>query len=105
MADQKILYVTTKDVEQARTIGRLAVEKQLAACANILPAMHSIYRWEGQLTEDTESVLILKTTSQQVDALTAFIEQTHSYDCPCVLVLAIEGGSNGYLQWIETQTK
>lgn len=99
-----LVYVTAANVEEARTIGRAMVEARLAACANVLPGMVPIFRWEGEIAEGSESVVILKTTAGRVDALVAAVEAMHSYDCPCALVLPIVGGSRAFLDWISQET-
>src|SRR3546814_21140413 len=76
------------------------VEARLAACANVLPGMVPIFRWEGKVEEGSESVVILKTTKGRLDALVAAVEATHSYDCPCAVALPIVGGSRAFLDWI-----
>lgn len=94
------VYVTTKDEAEARTIGKHLVETKLVACVNVLPQMHSIYRWEGKVESATESVLIAKTLSQRYTQVEKAIVEKHSYTTPCVLRLAVEGGSAPYLNWI-----
>ena len=96
-----LAYITTKDKEQARNIGRALVTKRLAACVNILDAMESLYWWEGKIDESREAVLIAKTDRALVDKLTAVVKSLHSYDCPCVLVLPVQGGSEPYLAWLK----
>lgn len=98
------VYVTTADEAEARAIGRAAVEARLAACANIIPGMKSFYWWQGALEEGAECVVIFKTRSDLVDALTAKIKALHSYDCPCVVALPIQGGNPDYLAWIDSET-
>ncbi|SLN45185.1 divalent-cation tolerance protein CutA [Oceanibacterium hippocampi] len=100
----RLLYVTTADAEEARSIGRAAVEAGLAACANVLPAMTSIYRWQGAVEEAGEAVLILKTRAALVAAATDLIRERHSYDLPCVVALPIVGGNRGFLDWIVAET-
>jgi periplasmic divalent cation tolerance protein len=99
-----LVYVTAADAEEAQEIGRAMVEARLAACANVLPGMVPIFRWEGAIGEGSESVVILKTTESRVDALIAAVEAMHSYDCPCAVVLPIVGGSRAFLDWISQET-
>ena len=100
-----LIYITTKDKDEARAIGRRLVQSRLAACANILDHMSSIYYWEDELQEDQETVLIAKTTEARVPDLIEAIRQAHSYDCPCIVSLPIEDGNPEFLQWIEDQVK
>jgi periplasmic divalent cation tolerance protein len=95
-----MVYVTAASVDEAHAIGRAVVEKGLAACANILPSMRSVYWWQGELCESDEAVLILKTTSAMMERLTAAVTSLHSYECPCVVALPIAAGNPAYLRWI-----
>ncbi len=76
------------------------VEAGLAACANILPGMTSVYRWEGAVQEESETVLILKTRADAFEALSSALRERHPYECPCLVALPIERGSPDYLDWI-----
>jgi periplasmic divalent cation tolerance protein len=106
MSDEAVLvYVTTPNREAALAIGRHAVEQHLAACANILPAMTSIYRWNGEVQTDEECVLLLKTRRSLSEPLTQLVVALHSYECPSVLVLPIVGGNPAYLEWLDAQTQ
>lgn len=104
-SDARLIYITTNGPEEARAIGRALVEARLAACANILDPMTSIFQWEGKVQEGQETVLIAKTTAALVDALTAKVRELHSYDCPCVVALPIEGGNPAFIEWIAAETR
>ena len=99
-----MIYITAASEEEARTIGRALVEGRLAACANILPGITSIFRWKGQVSEEREASLILKTTAEKVEALVAKVQEMHSYSCPCVVALPIAGGAAPFLEWIVSET-
>ena len=105
----RLVYITTKDKAEARKIGKTLVEEQLTACVNIIGAMESIYRWEGEIQEANECILIAKTPYHNVNDLTERVKEMHSYDCPCVisLQLAEQEGNEAYQQWLirETQKK
>lgn len=103
-SDIRLIYITTDGPEEARTIGRALVEARLAACANILDPMTSIFRWDGKVQEGQETVLIAKTTAALVDALTEKARALHSYDCPCIVALPVEGGNPEFLRWIAAET-
>jgi len=98
------LYATAADAEEARRIGRVLVEEQLAACANILPGITSIFRWQGKLEEAAEAVLILKTTEQKLEAAIARVKALHSYDCPCIEALPVVEGNRDFLEWVVRET-
>lgn len=98
------VYVTASSREEAVTIGRAVVGERLAACANVLDGMQSIYWWDGKLNEEGEAAMILKTRSELLPALIARVRALHSYDCPCVVALPIADGNPDYLQWIAAET-
>ena len=102
--DYKLVYITTSGVEEAEKIGRTLVTERLAACVNILAGMRSLYWWEGRVQDETEAVLLAKTTGERLEALTARVKSLHSYDCPCVVALGLAGGNQEFLAWIERET-
>ncbi len=100
----RFIYITAGSQAEARKIASALVEERLAGCANIIPGMRSLYRWEGKIEEAEETVLIAKTSKAHVPALIARVKELHSYDCPCVVSLAVEDGNLGYLDWLDAQT-
>lgn len=98
------VYVTFPDIATAEAIGRETVTAGLAACANLIPGMRSIYRWRGAIEEGDEIVGILKTRADLVDPLISAIEAVHPYETPAIVVLPIENGSEAYLDWINAET-
>ncbi|HEX2959336.1 MAG TPA: divalent-cation tolerance protein CutA [Chitinispirillaceae bacterium] len=99
------VYITTRDKEQARSIGRVLVEEHLAACVNIINGMESIYYWKNSICEDTETILIAKTHEDRLIELTQRVKSLHSYECPCIVALPITGGNQEYLNWIAASTR
>jgi periplasmic divalent cation tolerance protein len=99
-----LIYVTTKDEKEAISIGEIVVKERLAACANVISDMKSIYWWEGNLEKDNESILILKTINENVDNLIDKIKKIHSYDNPCIIAIPISNVSDSYLEWIKKET-
>ena len=102
--DALFVYVTAGDRDAALAIGRALVEARLAACANVIDGMESVYRWQGAVEQAQEAVLILKTRSALLDDLIEKVRDLHDYDCPCVVALPIVGGNPAYLEWIFEQT-
>lgn len=98
------LYVTCGTNEEAVRIGRALVEGRIAACANVIPGMTSIYQWQGEINEDSEVIVLLKTRSDLVDRAVERIKTLHSYECPCVVALSVVGGNADFLQWITKET-
>ena len=100
-----IVLTTLGAQTDAAAFARLLVDERLAACVNILPAMTSIYRWKGAIEEDTERQLVIKTTSDRVEALEARLHELHPYELPEFLVVPATDGSTGYLEWLEASTR
>ena len=100
----QVVYVTAESRDEALRLAKALVSERLAACANVIDHMQSVYWWEGALQEDGEAVLILKTRRALVEPLTKRIRDLHNYDCPCVAALPIEGGNPDYLSWIMNET-
>lgn len=103
-SDMCMIYVTAPTREEAMAIGRALVGEKLAACVNVLGEAHSIYRWQGNVEEAQEIVLIAKTRQALVDAALARIKQLHSYDVPCAVAYAMAGGLPNYLAWLAAET-
>ena len=97
------IYMTAGSRAEAQKIGRSLVECRLAACVNILEPMQSIYRWEDKLQEDSEVVVIAKTSEALVPQLIDKVKSLHSYDCPCIVSLPISGGYPPFLDWIQSE--
>jgi periplasmic divalent cation tolerance protein len=96
----RIVMTTVVSPDEAARLGRALVEERLAACATLLPPVHSIYRWQGKIESSAETLLLLKTAIEQLPALEARLHELHSYQTPEFLVLEIEAGSHSYLQWL-----
>ncbi|MGH1349622.1 MAG: divalent-cation tolerance protein CutA [Methyloligellaceae bacterium] len=100
-----LIYTTFPSPEEAKSVSRQIVEGKLAACANIIPQMLSIYEWEGKLEEASEVVVLYKTTRANCNSLVARVTELHSYDIPAVLICDISGGNGEFLNWISQQTR
>ena len=94
------VYVVFGSKTEARLIAREMVERRLAACANILDACHSIYRWQGEVEESDEVAAIFKTRWEGSEALMREIHQLHSYEVPAMAVLPIAWTHQDYLDWV-----
>lgn len=102
--DRHLIYITASSDDEARAIGRALVEERLAACANVLGEIGSIYWWEDELQEDAEVALIVKSTAALVPQIVERVKALHSYDCPCVVALPITTGNPAFLEWIGAET-
>ena len=96
----RVVLSTAANPDEARVLGRALVEEQLAACATVIPAVESIYRWKGNIESASETMLLLKTGVDQLAALEARLRQLHSYEVPEFLVLPVETASRAYLDWM-----
>ncbi len=103
--DFSFIYITTAGRDEALAIAKTLVEERLAACANVQGGVRSIYRWQGAIHEADEAVVVLRTRSELVEALTARARALPSYQCPCVVALPIEAGNAAYLDWLGAETR
>jgi periplasmic divalent cation tolerance protein len=99
-----LVYVTAKDEAEGKTIARAVVGERLAACANMLGRIDSVYWWEGRVCEGNEVALLLKTSAGRKSELIHRIKELHSYECPCVVCLPIADGNRDFLNWIAAET-
>lgn len=98
------VYVTAKDEAEAVKIGGTVVEERLAACANVLGGIESVYWWNGKLCKEREAVVVLKTAESCKAGLISRIRELHSYGTPCIVCLPIEDGNPEFLDWIRSET-
>ncbi len=98
-------YVTASSADEAYGISRAIVEERLAACANVLPGMRSVYHWQGRIEEADETVILFKTRADLFDALSARVTALHSYETPCIVALPVTAGSAPYLEWLAAETE
>ncbi len=104
MIEAIVVFVTTGSEQEAKSLARKLVEQRLVACANIFPTIQSIFQWEGQVTEEQESLLMLKTTSSTFEQVESVIKTHHSYEVPEIIALPIQRGSEDYLSWVRQMT-
>ena len=97
----RIVMTTVMSREEAERLGRVLVEERLAACATILPGVHSIYHWKDKIESSEECMLLLKTVLHRLQSLEARLHVLHSYETPEFLVLTVETGSRAYLTWLK----
>lgn len=101
----KIVLCTFPSVEKARQIGTVLVETQLAACVNLIPAIQSIYRWEGKVEEQEEVLALFKTTTARYSELQQVVTEMHPYEIPELIALDLSAGLPVYLQWVLSSTQ
>lgn len=101
MTKYGIVLITVPNEKQAEMIAKTLVEKQMAACVNIIPGVRSIYSWQGELCDDSELLLVVKTKPGCFERLKQEVLTLHEYDVPEIIFLPVEQGHREYLQWID----
>jgi periplasmic divalent cation tolerance protein len=105
VTDARVVLTTAGREDEAQRIAHALVERQLAACVNVVPKIGSVYRWQGKIEIAEEWLLLIKTTAANFPAVRDAINELHSYDLPECICLTVDGGSDGYLQWIASSTR
>ena len=105
MSAVSVVMVTVGNGEEALTIARTLVEEKMVACANIVPHIRSIYRWKGEVCDEDEQLLIMKTRSELFPALQDRIRKLHSYEVPEIISVPIADGLPDYLNWVVENTQ
>ena len=101
--DVCVVLVTAPDAEAAEALARAVVEEGLAACANVVGGVVSIYRWQGEVRRDAEVLVVMKTTADCAPALCDRVAALHPYEVPEALVVAVDGGYAPYLEWVRSE--
>ncbi|MEW5740487.1 MAG: divalent-cation tolerance protein CutA [Myxococcota bacterium] len=95
-----VVLVTAPSMEKGAEIARTLVDESLIACANLIPSIRSIYRWKGELCDEAEVLVVMKTRSERFPAVEARIRALHMYEVPEILKLDVEAGHQPYLDWV-----
>lgn len=103
MSERIRVVLSTAPAEQAEGLARALVEARVVACVNVLPGARSVYRWQGEVQCEAESVLVMKTTAERYPDLEAALSKLHPYDVPELLALPVEAGLETYLGWVATE--
>jgi periplasmic divalent cation tolerance protein len=105
MSEISIVLITAGNEEEAATIGQTLVEEHLAACANIVPRIRSIYRWKGKIYDEQEFLIIVKTRTSLFQALEKRVKELHSYEVPEIISFPVARGLPQYLEWVSMATE
>lgn len=100
-----VVFSTFPNPEKAAEVARTLVTDGLAACVNLVGPVRSIYRWKGEVQDDTETLAVIKTTRETFDAMKARLVELHPYEVAEVIALPVEAGHALYLDWVEAETK
>ncbi len=95
-----VVFSTFPNEDKAAEIARTLVSEGLVACANLVPPVRSIYRWQGEVCDERETLAVMKTTRERFDALRARLVALHPYELPEVIALPVEAGHAPYLEWV-----
>ncbi len=101
----RLVFCTCPDTASAQSLAELLVQRQLAACVNLLPPIQSVYRWQGQIERAEEVQLLIKTCADRLEALSAAIVAHHPYEVPEIIAVSPSAGLPAYLDWIRAQTR
>jgi len=104
MSEISIVLVTAGSAEEAAAIGRTLIEERLAACANIVPGIRSIYRWKGKICDEQEFLIIIKTRTSLFEAVQKRVKELHSYEVPEIISFPVARGLPQYLEWVLAET-
>ena len=99
-----LAYCTCPDADSAEAIAHALVEERLAACVSRLPGVRSTYRWQGSVEQADEVLLLIKTTADRLDALTARLRALHPYELPELIAVEVRAGLPAYLDWVAAET-
>lgn len=99
-----VIYSTIDDLKKAKEIANILLEEKLVACVNIIPNIHSIYRWKGKIESSKECIIIAKTVDKNIDRSIQKIKSLHTYDVPDIIVLPIIDGLKKYIEYIANET-
>jgi periplasmic divalent cation tolerance protein len=98
------VYMTAGSAAAAERLAAALVEERLAACANVLPGIRSVYRWQGAIERADEAALIVKTRADRFEALRARVQALHEYEIPCIVAWPITRGHPPFLQWVAAES-
>ena len=105
MSDDTYIVFVSIPRDEARAFAKKLIDERLGACVNIIPKMESFYWWDDEVLEDSESLLLVKTSSARYEDLREYVEAHHPYDLPEVVAVPVAGGLPDYLAWIRRETK
>ena len=98
-----VLQTTMPNEQSAETLARRLVDERMIACANFVPGVRSIYRWNGEIRDEGEVLVLMKSSAERVELVQSRVHDLHPYDVPEILVLPFASGHRPYLDWITAQ--
>ena len=104
MNDLRVVFVTVSSEEEGMKIARALVARKLAACVNLVPGVRSVFRWKGEVKDEKELLLVVKTRESKLAHLVQAVKEHHSYTVPETIALPVVGGAAPYLSWVRQET-
>lgn len=104
MSAYKIVYTTINNLTEAKKLAKEIISFKLAACANIIPGVLSVYEWEGEVKEDAECIVVFKTRVGQAEELQTLIKKLHPYEVPAIMSIDLDSVEPEYREWLDAQT-
>ena len=101
MTEMLVVFTTFANADDAARVARTLVEERLIACGNVLPGVRSLYRWEGNVVDQPEVMMLMKTRKQDWTALISRLHELHPYDTPECIAVRIAAGAPKYMAWLE----
>ena len=105
MSNIKLGYITCKSTKEANTIANILLDKKLIACGNIIPKIHSIFKWKNKIVKTTENILLVKTNVNKVKQIIRVVCKIHSYEKPCIIFLDLQKGNKTFMNWVNSCLK
>jgi len=99
------VYITARNLKEARKIAKILIREKLAGCVNIIPKIESMYWWHSKVQHHDESALIAKTKKSNVRKIVYRVKSIHSYSMPCIVSLPIKDGNRDYIRWIKREVR
>jgi len=100
-----LVFCTASTEKEAVQIAQTLVEREEAACVNVVPMIRSIYRWKGKISDETEQLLLIKTTPALMEDVKKTVKELHSYELPEIVAVAVDDGDKNALNWIASVVK
>jgi len=98
-----LVYITSKNKTEAAELAQQLLQNRLVACVNLFVGCESMYWWQGKIEKSEEVILVAKTLSHYEQSICDWVKKVHSYSCPCIVFLPIEGGNPDFLNWIQKE--
>ena len=100
-----LVFCTASTENEALQIAQTLVEREEAACVNVVPMIRSVYRWKGKISSETEHLMLIKTTQALLEDVKKTVKELHSYELPEIVAVSVDDGDRNALNWIASVVK